>query len=331
MHASTKERLKFIEEYLRNGNQPTFKELLNIVSNRFKEIKERRLHELLKYLREEGINGVPLQIECDENNRYSINNHYRFHYANLLNSERATLPLLFGLLQPYRSFPAVKTLMNNIIEVHKLDKDAVHLLSLVIGSNSNHLGMPVFEKIMKGMTAIYEQVMVEFHYIKVKEGVIKAADEKISEVVLLPLQVRIHDGRYYLIGIKKDRELKMQYLQSFAFDMIQRGPDPYYLTEEDEEPQKFDWKKVAEKVNLERCYDHSFGVFRDFSREEPPQNIYRWFKGWAASYVRAVPIHPSQVIVQEMEDGSIRVRLSVYQTVDLDSYFQRFGEFSWVD
>ena len=57
----------------------------------------------------------------------------------------------------------------------------------------------------------------------------------------------------------------------------------------------------------------------------------RWFKGWAASYVRAVPIHPSQVIVQETEDGSIRVRLSVYQTVDLDSYFQRFGEFSWVD
>jgi len=59
-----------------------------------------------------------------------------------------------------------------------------------------------------------------------------------------------------------------------------------------------------------------------------PITVYRWFTGWAASQVQAVPIHPSQQIVQK-SGGDIRIQLHVYNTPDLQNVFRKFGEFSW--
>lgn len=327
----TKQRLKFIEEYLRKGNKPTLSELIRIVSDNTGEIKERQLLNWLKILKEEGINGTPLQIVSGKDKRYSLQNNYRFHYSNLLQSERATLPLLFGLLKPYSEFPAVKSLLNNIIQIHKLDVDSVKMLSLAIGSNSNRQDMKTFERIIKCMNAIHEQVVVEFNYVKVREGAITSPKKNENYVILCPLQVRIHDGRYYLVGIQRGRDFVKRNLQSYAFDMIQRGPDPYYLSEEEEQPCRFDWNQAIVQSELENAYSHCFGMFCDFTTNEKPGHIYRWFKGWAASFVRAVPIHHSQEIIDERPDGSIRIRLHVYDTVDLQSYLTRFGDLCWED
>jgi hypothetical protein len=44
--------------------------------------------------------------------------------------------------------------------------------------------------------------------------------------------------------------------------------------------------------------------------------------------VQAVPIHPSQEIVQKT-GGEIRIRLSVYDTPDVQNVFRKYGEDSW--
>jgi hypothetical protein len=49
---------------------------------------------------------------------------------------------------------------------------------------------------------------------------------------------------------------------------------------------------------------------------------------WAASQVEAVPLHPSQTIIQRV-DNAICVKLSVYETAELTSIFSKYGDFSW--
>jgi hypothetical protein len=69
-------------------------------------------------------------------------------------------------------------------------------------------------------------------------------------------------------------------------------------------------------------------MYREFGKDVKPEYVYRWFRGWAASQVQAVPIHASQEIVQK-SGGEIRIRLFVYDTPDVQNVFRKFGEDSW--
>lgn len=55
-------------------------------------------------------------------------------------------------------------------------------------------------------------------------------------------------------------------------------------------------------------------MYREFGKEQSPEWIYRWFRGWAANYVQAVPIHASQELVQQ-QGGDIRIRLHLIPTL----------------
>jgi len=44
--------------------------------------------------------------------------------------------------------------------------------------------------------------------------------------------------------------------------------------------------------------------------------------------VEAVPLHPSQTIIQRV-DNVICIKLSVYDTAELTSIFSKYGEYSW--
>jgi hypothetical protein len=69
-------------------------------------------------------------------------------------------------------------------------------------------------------------------------------------------------------------------------------------------------------------------MYLEFGKDVKPVCVYRWFRGWAASQVQAVPIHASQEIVQK-SGGEIRIRLFVYDTPDVQNIFRKFGEDSW--
>jgi hypothetical protein len=90
----------------------------------------------------------------------------------------------------------------------------------------------------------------------------------------------------------------------------------------------FDWQQVVEKTDFENHYKHCIGMYRAFGGSAMPVYVYRWFRGWAASQVQAVPIHASQEIVQK-SGGEIRIRMFVYDTPDVQNVFRKFGEDSW--
>jgi hypothetical protein len=326
MHVSRIARLEFIQDFLREGQQPTFEELKTVISEKLSPIKTRMLREDLHFLRTEGLNNNRLSIKLIEG-KYTLQNDNDFSIHSLKDNERGTLPLLFSILKPYEQFPAVSALLTNLIQVHKLNDAEIKQLSWGIGKSAQNLKPMQIQRIIDILGCIHKQVAIEFNYYKVTEGAVENSDENIVYRQVYPFQVRTFDDRYYLVGIQVGREIKAENIQHFPIDRIHRRVD-IALDETTEEPMHFDWLKYLEKTDFTNHYTHCIGMYREFGKEVQPITVYRWFTGWAASQVQAVPIHPSQQIVQK-SGGDIRIQLYVYNTPDLQNVFRKFGEFSW--
>jgi hypothetical protein len=326
MHAARIERLQFIQDHFRQGHQPTFEELQALIADQFGAIKTRMLREDLNFLRNDGLNGHRLSIKVVEG-KYALQNDNDFSIHSLKDSERGTLPLLFSILKPYERFPAVEALLVNLIKIHKLNDAEIKQLSWGVGKSARSLSDSMIQRIVDILGCINKQVAVEFNYHKVTEGAIEKQDENIVYRRIYPLQVRTFEDRYYLVGIEVGKSLEAENIKHFPIDRIHRRVD-IALDEITEQPLVFDWQQVVEKTDFENHYKHCIGMYRAFGGSAKPVYVYRWFRGWAASQVQAVPIHPSQEIVQK-SGGEIRIRMFVYDTPDVQNVFRKFGEDSW--
>ncbi len=326
MHAARTERLQFIQDHFRQGHQPTFEGLQSLIADQFGAIKTRMLREDLNFLRNDGLNGHRLSIKVVEG-KYTLQNDNDFSIHSLKDSERGTLPLLFSILKPYERFPAVEALLVNLIQIHKLNDAEIKQLSWGVGKSARSLSDSMIQRIVDILGCINKQVAVEFNYHKVTEGAIEKQDENIVYRRIYPLQVRTFEDRYYLVGIEVGKSLEAENIKHFPIDRIHRRVD-IALDEITDQPMVFDWQQVVEKTDFENHYKHCIGMYRAFGRSAKPVYVYRWFRGWAASQVQAVPIHPSQEIVQK-SGGEIRIRMFVYDTPDVQNVFRKFGEDSW--
>ena len=326
MHQARTNRLQFIQDHLRQGHQPTFEEMQNLVAQKFGPIKMRMLREDLNFLRNEGLNGHRLSIKVIEG-KYTLQNDNDFSIHSLKDSERGTLPLLFSILKPYERFPAGAALLTNLIQVHKLNDAEIKQLTWGVGKSARSLSDQMIQRIVDILGCINKQVAVEFNYHKVTEGAIEQQDENIVYRKIYPLQVRTFEDRYYLVGIEVGKAVAAENIKHFPIDRIHRRVD-IALDDVSEEPLVFDWQAMVEQTDFENHYKHCIGMYREFGKHVQPVYIYRWFRGWAASQVQAVPIHPSQEIVQKT-GGEIRIRLSVYDTPDVQNVFRKYGDDSW--
>ncbi len=326
MHKARIDRLQFIQDYLRQGHQPTFEGMLALVSEKFGPIKMRMLREDLNFLRNEGLNGRRLSIKVMEG-KYTLLNDNDFSIHSLKDSERGTLPLLFSILKPYERFPAVSALLTNLIQVHKLNDAEIKQLTWGVGKTARSLSDGMIQRIVDILGCINKQVAVEFNYHKVTEGAIEHKDDNIVYRRIYPLQVRTFEDRYYLVGIEVGQAASAENIKHFPIDRIHRRVD-IALDDESEEPLVFDWQAMVKQTDFENHYRHCIGMYREFGKHAQPEYIHRWFRGWAASQVQTVPIHPSQEIVQK-SGGEIRIRLYVYNTPDVQNVFNKYGSDSW--
>ena len=325
VHPSRISRLNQIVDYLKLGNQPSFDELQQYIAEFHSPIKVRQLREDLRFLREEGLNGKPLNIKM-KGFRYILENGKQFDYSNLLDNERYTLPLVFAALQPFERFPSVNAILTNLIEIHKLNRKEVRQMSAAIGTHMSPIDEKFVDRIISIMRAIHEETAVDFNYYKVDKGAISSENNEIVYRCVFPLQIRVFEGRYYLVGIRTDRAAREDQIEHFPIDRIHRRIDLAY--DENENPIRFNWENLAEDVDLENLFKNRVGMYRDYGKESKPEWIYRWFKGWAASFVLAVPIHSSQEVVQQ-NGGDVRIRWELIPTPDLENTFKKFGDFCW--
>jgi predicted DNA-binding transcriptional regulator YafY len=182
------------------------------------------------------------------------------------------------------------------------------------------------DRIITIMQAIHLEQAVEFNYYKVDQGAISEGNEIVYRCVY-PLQIRVFEGRYYLVGLRTEKEPLSANVEHFPIDRMHRRVD-LAVDSESEQPVKFNWADLAEAVDFDHLFAYRIGMYRGYGDQSEPQYVYRWFKGWAASFVQAVPLHSSQEIVQQ-NGGEIRIRIYVVPTPDLENVFRKYGEFSW--
>ena len=328
MHNSRQIRLKRIIEHLQKGNQPSFEELKSFVEEQGKPIRVRQLREDLRFLRETGLDGQPFNIKM-KGYRYVLTNEKHFDYTNLLDHERFTLPLVFAALQPFERFPSVRALLDNLIRIHQLNRREIKQLGAAIGSHQTPMDARFVDRIITIMQAIHQEVAIEFNYHKVEVGAVTSNTDDMVYRSVYPLQIRVFDGRYYLVGLRTEREALEENVEHFPIDRIHRRVDIAW-DEVTESTLPFIWEELTQKVNFDDLFRYRVGMYRSYGQKGKPEWIYRWFTGWAASYVQAVPIHPSQEVVQR-DGGSIRIRILVVRTPDLENVFRKFGENSFED
>lgn len=138
--------------------------------------------------------------------------------------------------------------------------------------------------------AIQNKFFVRFFYQKFW-------DDEQSERAVEPYGLKEFKNRWYLIAI----DLKDQKLKSFGLDRI------YDL---DITKSIF---KHRERVNINQYFKHSFGVID--GGEESPEKVVLSFTPDQGKYVKTLPLHPSQHIIEENEKELI-IGLNIHVTFD---------------
>jgi hypothetical protein len=132
------ERLQGLEQFLRTAASTRFEDIKHFALQ-FGEVKERMIREDLKLLRNGFGKNDPINIVV-ENGHYKIKAiGSKWSYTDLAETERATLPLVFSILQPYREMPAIKKVLEDLKQEHRLANKDVKLLSAAVWSRSTEL------------------------------------------------------------------------------------------------------------------------------------------------------------------------------------------------
>ena len=326
LNANRLSRLLALEQFLRTAERTYIDDVIAFCQLHGKDIKERMVREDLKLLREGALNGVPLNIVV-ENKQYRIkatgNN---WAYESMASSERDTVPFVFSILEPYKELPAVKKVLEDLMTTHRMANKDVKLQSAMVSVKAVTENLGFVQLISKVMGCISRQVACEFNYFKVSAESNAELVPKFVEVY--PIQIRVFDHRYYLVGVKTTSDWVPQSLQIFALDRIYRFKVDESVDQDSFQPKTFDWELLSQSIDLTHYFDHCVGIYRNYLVDKDPLIIYRWFKGWAASHVEAVPLHRSQKVVQR--DGvNIRIRMEVYDTPELNGIFAKFGSDCW--
>ncbi len=148
------------------------------------------------------------------------------------------------------------------------------------------------------LQAIKETRAVRFRYLSF-------LDETESERLLHPYLLKEYRNRWYVIGKDDDK----QRILTFGLDRISDPSirDEYFSVDEDFDP--------------ETLFKYSFGI----TAGGKPEKIVLKFAPQSGRYVKAQPLHPTQRIISDSEDG-LTIELKVIPSYELASTIRSYGK-----
>lgn len=194
-----------------------------------------------------------------------------------------------GLFQNFSS--AIDKIIGSISLKQRLKKDTNPDLIIQTDTISYSPGIELLESLVQ---TIVEKTNVSFRYTKFNDG------SPARTRVLSPYLLKEHNGRWYVLGLEvTDRQIK-----TFALDRIaelQVSPGEY-LKDTTFQPETY--------------FKHCFGIT---AADEPIQKVVLQFSKAQIPYVKSLPIHPTQTILDETAD-TITVSINVIPTYELYEY-----------
>ena len=315
-------RIRFIDQFLKKGGG-SLEQMISFVNHKldeagYKPIKVRLLNYALKDLRSGNfIHSLSDKINTKKKDVFSIEySHGIYKYAadtiqpvfgDLEEDERLTVPFLMGILKQYESLPAVKKIMEGLVEQFELDNTESKCASVVISSQPKLAEEDkVVNLAIKILGHIHRGQCLHFHYIAVNKldtNIKKASEQKVA-----PMQIRLYNSIYYLTAI----HMNTKSIINFRIDQI-RNLRVDELLDEQEEYVKFNYKKLEKDTDLKTHFDNVLGVW-NHHKEDTVTEVKIKFRDWAASYVKSLPLHPTQKIQEKsinLEENSLVLSLKI--------------------
>ncbi|RAR73789.1 WYL domain-containing protein [Flavobacterium aciduliphilum] len=222
--------------------------------------------------------------------------------------ERMTLPFLIGILNPYKNIPAVKKVLLGLEDTFYISKEEQKSVkAIVIPKPPLRKENDIIALSISILGHISRNECIEFNYISVHK-----LDETLiqySKQEVIPLEIRLYENLYYLIGFnKKTEEIRNYRLDQFVklkVSKLTNSNETIYFTEE-----------FVKSLNLKKYFQNTIGVWCHKSFETV-ETVEIKFLGWAATYVQAAPIHSTQVISEINKEKNelileIKIKLFTY-------------------
>ena len=243
------------------------------------------------------------------------------------------LPILFSLLNVGEHLPSVDWLKEELaqrynINEHLWEKETYFSSNFIQQNNDEiiELGIQIINYMKQGRA-------IEFEYRKVNTF------EK-ATYVIAPLQIRLSNDMYFLVGCKYQHTEFVPQINIFRIDMIEnlKVKEAKTLNKYNEKIKlSYKYNELAEKTNLKDYFTHCIGVFNpnQNGKKEDPKHIKLKFYKWACSQVFKKKLHHSQRIQplriqKEMVEGKEEifciVHLYVYDTVELENLLGHFRD-----
>lgn len=309
-------RIELICQKIRNG--ASIKEIREYVNKKIKtysqseiSFSERTIENDLKSIREGDFmfsNDIKptgdyyffIQYKKSENKYYFHEDHEEPEFDEITEEERLTIPFITGILKQYENLPAVQKIISRIddlFEVATSEKNTFFTTKPKLIEEDKTV-----KKAIQLLKHIKNKECVEFYYISVHKLNTNSETKKIKKVT--PIQIRVHDNFYYLIGF----DLEKKELKDFKIDQIFNKIDA--LCDENEEIIYFDPKdKII--TSIDERFKNTLGVWVH-KNEDPIRKVKIKFRDWAANYVTKMNLHSTQKIINvDLDNNEIIIELTL--------------------
>lgn len=231
-------------------------------------------------------------------------------------------PLIFGMMETEDNLPAIRKIKELVTkefgfrETDLIDSKYFVKTEPEINNHSKIILLAghLIHHAKKG-------VAIKYCY-KNKEGI-----EKFKYVA--PLQIRLYDNRYYLLGLDMDSETGIagDILKNYCLDTFlnYQAEIAYFESEDGLGEHKiinFNHNELYQKSDLQNKLKHSIGIWYD------PENELRIFKlkfyDWAKGIVLNKKLHHSQKVI-ENKDNFVIIQIAIWNNHEIDFIEGRFG------
>ncbi len=296
-------RYRIIHNILRRGGKHKTRRIVEICNDAGIPVKLRTIQTDLKDLAEDTELGFYLPIVKDERTKtyfYSEIPENIFPSLELEPEEITALLFYAKTVSQYKEYPIFKEITNAVQKVFdnsNIDPKLKELFEKeTLLETEKHPQIGGIELISDILEAISKKKIIEIEYHKF--------DDVIKSHRLKPILLKEDKQLWYIIGIN----VKSDRLITFALDRI----IDVTITEElyDEVP-----------FNSKEYFKYSFGIT---VTEEDPIDVIISFNPEQGNYLKTLPIHPSQIVLEDTTDKFV-IQVAVKPSYEFYSKIFSYG------
>ncbi len=330
-----------------NGVYQNYKLIIEKIFNQYSDyvLKSKLLEKFNNYLLSEGFEKKSLKtldriidtmIQEDYEFLFGFDGHERTLKLNFIpnklilsKDEKNAFPLIFGNMQTEDDLPTIKKIKELVAQEYGFkEKDLLDSKFFVKTEPEINNHNKIILLAGKLISFAKQGIAVKYWYTN-KEGVQKSKN-------IAPLQIRLYDNRYYLLGLDIDSETGIadNILKNYCLDTFLNFEveEAYYETEDglgDLKKITFNHDEFYKKSDLNNKLKHSIGIWYDPKNE---LRVYKFkFYDWAKGIVLNKKLHHSQKVIENKENYVI-IQIAVWDNPEIDFILGRFGKnCEWLD